>query len=55
MERKSEFKKGQDNKDKKKVIKPKGPINGTKPVEIPRKPECEKKHITQDGKRKPQS
>ncbi|QLG69655.1 MAG: hypothetical protein CH104c_0423 [Candidatus Woesebacteria bacterium] len=55
MERKLECKKGQDSQDKEKVIKPKEPINGTKPIEIPRKPECEKKHITQDGKRKSQS
>ena len=27
-------------------------INKTKPVEIHKKPECEKKHITLDGKKK---
>ena len=55
MEREIEMKKGSGEHQPSPKDKPERPLNGSKPAEIIRKPECEKKHITQDGKRKPQS
>ncbi len=44
-----EFKK--NNGTQSQVERPKSPT-GTGPVEINRKPECEKKHIRRDGRKK---
>jgi len=51
MEREIELKKGGDRQNKEQDNQPRPPINGSKPIETQRKPECEKKHPTRDGKR----
>lgn len=48
----AEFKKGGPKTESNNQILPKEPKNGSKPLVPDRKPECEKRHIKRDGKRK---
>lgn len=53
MERELNLKKSrEEEKNKSGFPVPLPRPNGTKPAQIERKPECEKKHITRDGKRR---
>jgi hypothetical protein len=50
MERKQELKKGGPNTSEKENRSQEKPFNGTKPAIPTKKQECEKKHITNDGR-----